>query len=74
MDCTERRPTPSGTHSSWGPPALSFAAFVLAHERCAGDVAETRLDDGTLACRCLPCDEVRVFHVGQPSRGEVSAP
>lgn len=68
VDLTEKRSGPGG-RSGAEKTALAFAAFVLAHEDCAGEMAEARLDDETLACRCLPCDEVRVFRSGEASPG-----
>lgn len=43
--------------------SMSFAAFVFAHAECGDDISETRLDDRSIACRCLWCGEAAVFEV-----------
>jgi len=38
-----------------------FAEFVFYHAECADEVMEVKLDEGSIACWCSPCDELRVF-------------
>lgn len=38
-----------------------FAEFVFHHAECPDEVMEVKLDEASIACWCLPCDELRVF-------------
>jgi hypothetical protein len=39
----------------------AFAAYMLAHASHSEELAEFRLDENTIASKCLRCDEVRTF-------------
>ena len=54
------RPQPKGRG---GPTELgaAFFAFVLRHADCGDGVAESRLDERSVACWCRRCDELRIF-------------
>ena len=41
--------------------AFAFAAFVMAHAECAGEIVEFRLRENAMACWCPRCDEVGAF-------------
>jgi hypothetical protein len=45
-----------------------FLAFALLHAGCGDKVIEARLDQRTLACWCLRCDELRI--IGDPVGGD----
>lgn len=40
---------------------LDFVWFVLSHAACGDSMTETRLDEGSVLCRCLRCDESGIF-------------
>jgi hypothetical protein len=46
---------------------LAFAAFVLRHGGCRGELIESRLGEDLLACWCPQCDEMRTFGATAPS-------
>jgi hypothetical protein len=45
---------------------LAFAAFVLRHGGCRGELLESRLGEDLLACWCPQCDEMRTFGATAP--------
>ena len=54
------RPRPRG-RGALTEVGAAFFAFVLRHAGCGDGVAESRLDERSLACWCRRCDELRVF-------------
>lgn len=44
-----------------GDVSVAFAVFVFAHAGCGDEVLDSRVDEDSVECWCLRCDEMRIF-------------
>ena len=60
MDHTEERPARPAYDVAEGT-AFAFAAFVLAHTECEGEIVEFKLEEDAVACWCPRCGQAGAF-------------